>query len=145
MSKPALWTRTRKGKAQLARAAKAKAAKREKKAVARRTAPRKRIAARSDRMRKRNAEYRLIREQFLREHPWCEACSQIYGLTGKRGLHPANDVHHRQGRAASLLTDVSKFLSVCRTAHIWIDANRDKARELGLLCKRGDWNKQPND
>ena len=136
MSKPALWTRTRKGKAQLARAAKAKAAKREKKAVARRAAPRKRIAARSERGRERNAEYLKVRDEFLKAHPFCQVCPET---------HASEQVHHRRGRVGMLLTYTPEFVATCFEGHQWIDANREKARELGLLAKVGDWNKQPKD
>lgn len=139
----ALWTTLRAGKAQLAKAAKVKATKLAQKAVARRIAPMKRIAPMSERMKSRNAEYRKVRDAFLKEYPFCGACGFIQNLN-RRGAHYATEVHHLNGRAGKLITDTDKFLSVCRPAHIWIDANREKARELGLLCKRGEWNRQSN-
>lgn len=139
----ALWTTLRAGKAQLAKAAKVKATKLAQKAVARRIAPMKRIAPMSERTKSRNAEYRKVRAAHLSLYPWCEACSAIDGLHGPQ-IHMADDVHHSRGKLGSLLCDTRFFKSVCRKSHTWIDANRDKARELGLLCKRGEWNRQSN-
>lgn len=150
----AIWTTLRAGKVQLARAAKAKAAKREQKAVARRAAPRKRIPARSERGRERNAEYLKVRAvwMFLPDggvRP-CEACKLIDKLPGMTGgtsavAHPASEPHHSRGREGKLLCDTRFWVAVCRPSHIWIDSNREKARELGLLCKVGEFNTQPKD
>jgi len=155
MKKPpprkALWTTLRAGKAQLARAAKVKAAKREKNTVARRAAPRKRIPARSEIGWERDKEYRKVRDAWMvlpdGTRRTCAACLKIeYPPSIGKNLgfmHDASEPHHSRGKIGKLLFDTRFFIPVCRTAHNWIDANREKARELGLLCKVGEFNTQP--
>ena len=147
----AIWTTLRAGKAQLAKAAKVKASKLAQKAAARRIAPRKRIAPMSGRMKARNEEYRKVRHAWMTlpdgTRRTCSACLKIQYPTNVRPmefLHDATEPHHSRGKLGKLLCDTRFWIPVCRTAHTWIDANREKARELGLLCKRGDWNKQPS-
>lgn len=55
---------------------------------------------------------------------------------GKRHI----DCHHTRGRAGSLLMDERFWLPICRRHHLWIDLNPTEARELGLLCAKGNWN-----
>lgn len=150
--KPAIWTTLRAGKAQLTKAAKVKAAKLAQKAVAKRIDPRKRIAVMSERMKARNAEYRKVRDDWMilpdGTRRTCSACLKIQYPANVRPmefLHDATEPHHSRGKLGSLLCDTRFWIPVCRAAHTWIDANREKARELGLLCKRGEWNKQPKD
>ena len=72
--------------------------------------------------------YMIIRNQFLKHHPFCRAslpgCSLI-----------ATDVHHKSGRGQYLLDD-SKFLSTCRKCHGWIEAHPDQAIILGFSESR---------
>lgn len=49
------------------------------------------------------------------------------------------DAHHMRGRAGSLLADKRGLVGLSRLGHRWVEANKDKARELWLLCPRGLW------
>ena len=69
------------------------------------------------------ALYRLLRIEYLIEHPFCE------GLCGKR----STEIHHRAGREGKLLNDKRHFAAVCRTLHDWIRDHPNQAREAGLL------------
>ena len=147
--KAALWTTLRAGKAQLARAAKIKAAKREKKAGARRAEPRKRIPARSVNEIKRQAKYRPAREAHLAEFPDCEVCWPLIKADPERAIdlqsvrHSANQIHHIRGRSGSLLWDRRWFKSACADGHAFIGANPDIARKAKVLAEVGEWGKQP--
>ncbi len=55
----------------------------------------------------------------------------------------ATEVHHTRGRLGGLLMDDAYWLPVCSGCHNWIHNNQDQARERGLLCAKGDWNRQP--
>ncbi len=92
-------------------------------------------------------KYRAARARFFVQYPWCQCCSLI--APHSQGLldgiriepHPATEIHHTRGRTGTLLLDERFWEGTCRWAHIWIGAHPAKARELGLLCAKGDWNK----
>lgn len=54
-------------------------------------------------------------------------------------LKKSTQCHHIRGRVGDLLLDERGWIPVCAECHDWIDRNRNKARELGLLCQKGDW------
>lgn len=97
----------------------------------RETRPRKFIrsmsASRADRMK----EYAKAKRQFLRENPKCQRA----GCRSK-----AKDLHHKRGRAGTLLTDTRHFAALCRTCHNWVGENIAAARAEGLICEPGLWN-----
>ena len=63
---------------------------------------------------------------------------------GVRGCFSmATEVHHTRGRVGKLLLDETFWLPVCSGCHDWIHKNIELARERGLICAKGDWNKQP--
>ena len=101
---------------------------------------RKPLRQRSRKMTCLMASYVPIRNAFLKQNPGCLCCF-------KRGLRVklATDVHHSRGRLNALLCHVPFFVPVCRGCHRWIEENMDEARKLGLLCRKGDWGKQPNE
>lgn len=74
------------------------------------------IAQRSKKRAKQNVEYLKLRQEYLLKHEECEA--QHNGCT-----FFATDIHHKEGRIAHRLTDVSTFQAVCRTCHIFIENN----------------------
>jgi hypothetical protein len=57
--------------------------------------------------------------------------------------HPISDrisqIHHMRGRLGTLLMDKRGWLPCSTQGHRWIDANKEKARELGFLCAKGLW------
>ena len=75
-------------------------------------------------MSKINSEYSKLRKEFLQNHPMCHA--KIY----KCSLQ-ATDVHHKKGRGTHHL-DVSTWLPVCRSCHMWIEVHPLEASELGF-------------
>lgn len=75
-------------------------------------------------------EYKVVRDAFMSEHPYCQA-----KVKGCQTL--ATDVHHigyKVSREDYLNT--GNFLAVCRSCHDWIHANDKEAKELGLLKSR---------
>ena len=83
----------------------------------------KRIKSVSDKKLVELAEYRVVRDQYLKDHPICEFytcdCREI-------------ELHHKKSRKY-YLCDASIFMSVCREHHNWIHENDAEARELGYL------------
>lgn len=69
--------------------------------------------------------------------------SQNGELICSRKSHYCNDIHHARGERGALLTDQRFWVPVCRIAHNWIHNNVDKARILGFLPPRGEWNTMP--
>jgi len=53
----------------------------------------------------------------------------------------ATEIHHKFGRAGSLLLDERGWLPASEKGHRWIHNNPDKARDRGLLAPIGGWNK----
>lgn len=85
----------------------------------------------SDKQTKRLAEYRVVRDKYMKEHPICEA-----RLQGCRTL--STDLHHGAGRNGELLTNLKYFKALCRNCHNWVHENDLEAQELGLSFKRLD-------
>lgn len=78
--------------------------------------------------------YRALKGPFLRRNRRCQ----------RPGCHRASkEVHHTRGRAGALLTAEEFWLALCRRCHCWVHDNPGKAREAGLLCQPGEWNKVP--
>lgn len=92
------------------------------KIVSTRTKPRKKIAPISDSMVMKLKEYRLVRDEFMRLHPKCQIC-------GKE----STDLHHKNGRIGSNLTDVKTFMALCRKCHREVHDNPKLARGKGYL------------
>lgn len=107
--------------------------------------PRKPIRKVSANQARRLRLYRAIRARFILEHPLCEACIPISNRMGY-GLQHArftDDIHHTRGRTGELLFATQFWKAVCRKCHVFIGHYPNVARELGLLCKLGEWGKQP--
>jgi len=75
------------------------------------------------------AEYKVVREKFLKQHPYCEIKKP--GCTGN-----ATDVHHMGGKWNKDLLDSSKFLAVCRNCHDIITEFSKEAIEEGYSISR---------
>ncbi len=101
------------------------------------------VKARSGSEAARMGVYNPIAAMFKRAHPYCEAHDRINpGRSGEVYRVPTEHVHHKRGRSGLLLFDVRYFVAVCAACHTAIDADRERARELGLLAAEGDWRKQ---
>lgn len=57
---------------------------------------------------KQNREYLEMREQFLEQYPICQ-CVDCF--------NPSTQIHHRAGKANSLLTDPENFFAICDDCH----------------------------
>lgn len=78
---------------------------------------------------KRLAEYRKVRDEFMKLHPTCQA--KLSGCTIK-----ASDLHHSKGRTGDLLTDKRYFKALCRKCHGYVETHPEQAKELGLSDSR---------
>ena len=58
---------------------------------------------------------------------------------------PATEVHHANGRAGTLLIDERFWKPLCSSAHRYVTEHPKYAREDGLTCPFGMWNKPPQD
>lgn len=71
----------------------------------------------------------------------------LQNLNGALTTPRATQVHHVRGRRLTkqgdLLLEEKFWRPVSMTGHQWIDANRAKARELGLLAPFGEYNCWP--
>lgn len=87
------------------------------------------IKKQSDKEIKRLAQYRKVRDEYMREHPICEypGCN-----------NPSTDLHHGAGRQGKLLTDTRYFKALDINHHRWAEENPIEAKELGLSFNRLD-------
>lgn len=67
--------------------------------------PPKKIVKVSKKQKSRNAEYMVLRNQYLEEHTTCEVCK----------LNLATEVHHKSGRIGDNL--FKDFCAICRECH----------------------------
>lgn len=93
------------------------------------TAKRKRIPPRSEKRIIADKRYSKLRKAFLEEKPMCEA-----HLSGCAGA--SSQVHHKAGRVGHLYLDVTKWLAVCHSCHVWIENHPEEAKELGFSLNR---------
>lgn len=94
----------------------------------------------SKRQQERLKEYRKVREAYLKEHPLCKCCQVVAAWSGVKTVAASEDIHHRFGKAGSLLCDVRGFLGVCRKHHDYIHNNPREAREWGWIAPKFQWN-----
>jgi len=85
----------------------------------------------SEKHKKLLAEYRIVRDQYMRGHTLCDA--RLYGCSNY-----ATDLHHKCGRTGKLLTDVRYFMAVCRSCHNAIEREPEMAKEKGFSLTRTD-------
>ena len=83
------------------------------------------INKQSDKEKKRLEKYRILRDQYLKEHPVCEfpGCSS-----------QEVECHHAEGRAGDSL--FGEFRALCRKHHQYVEANPEEARALNLSKTR---------
>ena len=72
---------------------------------------------------KKLAEYRPLRDKYMKEHPNCE-------VVGCNSL--SQDLHHSARRGKNLC-NVDTFIAVCRGCHIYIEDNPIESKKLGYL------------
>jgi len=87
------------------------------------------LSPRSSKQVKLDALYSILREQFLKRKPYCEA--HLPGCAVN-----ACDVHHKKGRTGALFLDDTEFLAVCRTCHQYIETHPKEAKLLDFSKSR---------
>ena len=85
------------------------------------------------------AQYRKIKARLFKLNPSCQACLNVFPADN---IRPATDIHHTHGKVGKLLCYEPLFKLVCRSCHRWITNHTEMARELGLVCEKGQWNNQ---
>ncbi len=83
-----------------------------------------RIPPRSEKRIKENAEYLILKEEFLKD--------KICPVTGGKAVQ----VHHKKGRRGKLFLDVSFWLGVSAKGHDKIERNPEWAYQMGYSLKR---------
>jgi hypothetical protein len=83
------------------------------------------LAPLSSKKEKLDAVYTVIRKQWMKDHPFCQA--KLPGCSIE-----AHDIHHKDGKVGELYLDTTNFISVCRSCHTTIHENPKQAKELGL-------------
>jgi hypothetical protein len=83
------------------------------------------LAPRSSKKEKLDALYTIIRKQWMKDHPMCQA--KLPGCSLE-----AHDIHHKEGKVGELYLDTTNFVSICRNCHTWVHSNPKQAKELGL-------------
>ena len=108
----------------------------------------KRIASKSAEQMRRDRLYAPLVKWFKQQRPWCEACAKLPLYAQGHWpceAHSTEDIHHPRGKVSALLFYFPLFVPTCRAAHTWIENNKQAARDCGLECSLGDWNKQPTE
>lgn len=76
----------------------------------------------SDKRKKQEAAYSVLRKAFLEQHPNCEICGS-----------PSTEVHHRNGRENERLNDTEYWMAIDRLCHTELHLNPQWARDNGYL------------
>lgn len=125
------------------------------------------IRSRSSEKRSLDRIYSVRREAFLERHPLCQYTIASYGFREAEVLEaaehksatllsttgfkfagvwipPSREIHHRNKRHGERLIDERWFVAISYAAHVTIEANKSRARELGFLLpiqadKDGRW------
>lgn len=90
------------------------------------------IPRQSDKEKKRQAAYKVVRKYYLDDHPKCEA------MVSRDCNFIADQIHHKCGRIGDLLINMKYFLATCDSCHKWIEKNVKKAKILGFSLNRLD-------
>lgn len=82
----------------------------------------------SDRQKKLDVLYGILRKSFLRANPSCQMRIKCMGSE-------ATDVHHSRGRGEYYL-DETTFIAGCRECHTWVGDHHAEAEALGFVKSR---------
>lgn len=82
----------------------------------------------STRQMKLNAAYKILRDQFMKTRPTCQA--GLGGCTVK-----STECHHIRGRGEYLLND-KYYLALCNSCHRWINEHNEAATVMGFCQSR---------
>lgn len=87
------------------------------------------IPSKSSKKAKLDTAYAVLREQYLKMKPMCQA--HLPNICTSK----ATDIHHKQGRGI-YQNDTTTWIGVCRSCHDWIENHSEQAREMGLSTSR---------
>lgn len=73
-------------------------------------------------------EYRIVRDEYLRQNPNCARC----------GTNQNISLQHLKGRIGDNLTDVNNFMTLCIPCHQWATEFTRDAIEQGFAKSRLD-------
>lgn len=93
---------------------------------------RKPLSPKSSKQQKKDAAYSVLRAQYLKNKPHCQA--KLKGCT-----LVATDIHHKAYRGENYL-DTTTWMSICRTCHSWVHEHPKIARALGFLITESNQN-----
>ncbi len=86
------------------------------------------IAKFSDKRKKINAAYNVLRDQYMKAHPVCEA--RLPGCT-----YNSTECHHSRGRGEFML-DQTTYKALCEHCHRYVELHPIEAKKLGLSASR---------
>ena len=78
----------------------------------------------SDKRKKQEAAYSVLRKKYLEDNPRCEICGS-----------PASQIHHKWHRENERLNDTKYWMSVDDKCHKMIHRNPEDSYRLGYLIK----------
>jgi len=88
----------------------------------------------SDKHKETLKEYKVVREEFLKQNPNCQL--RLQGCS----IH-STDVHHKLGKSSSeLYLNIKYWMSLCRNCHSIIEKLGDIAYEKGFKLHRNQIN-----
>jgi hypothetical protein len=89
----------------------------------------------SDKKRKQNKEYSVLRKDFLKDktNSYCKAA--LPGCTGKD--KSTLTIHHMKGRGRHTL-DKNTWVTLCFNCHRWVEEHPEKAKIMGLSLNRNE-------
>lgn len=88
-----------------------------------------RIPSKSSKKAKLDIAYSILREQYLKAKPMCEA--HLPSICTKISI----EIHHSKGRGI-YQNDTTTWVAICRACHNFVENNPEKAKELGLSKSR---------
>ncbi len=65
---------------------------------------------------------------FFERHEFCEVPQEVHDCTIR-----ATQRHHMKGQRGELMNDEQWILAACMNGHAWIEANKKRARKMGLI------------
>lgn len=87
-----------------------------------------RLKPMSDKQAERLKEYRIVRDEYLKQNPNCARC----------GTNQNISLQHLKGRIGDNLTDVNNFMTLCVPCHRFINDNPKYAIKNGFAKSRLD-------
>lgn len=85
----------------------------------------------SDKQKKINAAYKILRDQFIKNNPYCIA--RFEGCT-----HIATECHHARGRGKEYMLDETTYRALCHHCHSIAETNPKLAKSLNISQSRLD-------